>query len=410
MRRILFFVGAGVMVVGISLFLFFSSQPSTENNTGTGNGGGLFGSLFPFGQNGGTATPTETPVEGEPAEDTSPVPQLRKVSASPTVGGVFFEDDSGTVALRYIDRATGHVFEARTDNRTVRRVSNTTIPEIQEATWVNENTFIIRYLETLDEIETFFVRLASTSEEQALDGSFVSSWNRGVLNPQKTSLLSVTESSGDAVVSLSNPDGSNRRVVLSSPIRSWVPLQSRNTSYVYSAPSSGISGSLYRISSGELIPVVRNVPGLVAQVTPDDSFVIYSQSDGSRVSLFAQNIQTGEIFESPVETLASKCVVLDSDTPQAFCGVPDEFPGGAYPDDWYTGKVALSDSLWRIDFQTGSASLVALPDVDAGERLDVLHPFLSADNSYAGFINKNDLSFWIVRLNEEELTPPEDAG
>lgn len=403
MRRTLILFGIAVVVViavGVGLF-FTSSNQGAPQESGSG---GLFGSLFPFNFGGATQTPGGVVETPEPVLDTSPVPTLRKVSANPTVGGVFFEKEGGSVALRYIDRATGHIFEAETENRTVKRISNTTIPEIQEALWADEKTFVIRYLEEMETIETFFVELASTSEEQALNGNFVSSWNRGVLNPQKTTVFSATEKEYDAELALSNLDGSNRRVLLNSTIRSWIPLQSREGQYVYSAPFSGTPGFLYRLAGGNLVPVVRNIPGLLAQVSPDGGYTVFSSGEGNTVALYAQNNETGVVYESPVQTLASKCAVLPELPIRAVCGIPDEFPQGAFPNDWLLGKVGLSDSLWLVDFESGAASLLSFPEDDVAETIDVLNPFVDASGSYAGFLNKNDLSFWVLRLTEEVPT------
>ena len=403
MRRVLIISG-GVIVFFILLgFFLFFFVPSSQESGGGPAREGVFGSLFPFNFGGG-ANITEEPSDDVPiVSEGGAAPRLRKITANPAVGGIFFENGEDTGIL-YIERATGHVFEGSTENTTVKRISNTTIPEIQEVVWVNKDQFIIRYLTDEEAIETFSVRLASTSEEQALQGTFITSWDRGVLDPEGRTLFTVTEVAGDASLALVNPDGSNKRSLFTSPISSWVPLQSRNGLFVYSAPASGIPGGLFRVVGTAISSVLGNQPGLIAQVSPGGDRVLFSTGEGNAVSLFMMKTDSGEIFESPISTIADKCVFL-GDGVRVVCGVPEEFPEGEYPNDWLLGRVAFSDYLWLVDFELGSATLLSIPEDEANEIIDVLKPFVDPRDEYVGFVNKNDLSLWSLRISEEPIAP-----
>lgn len=407
MRRTLILSAIALALVLIVGFFAFITVPS-RNGSGEADGGAgsLFGSLFPFNFGGGDAGGGDTPLSDEPLEDTRPVPPLRKVSDGPSAGGFFFEkkSDDGAeeaVGIRFVERQTGHVYETATDTLTARRISNTTIPGIEEVLWQDKNNFIIRYLEG-EAVRTFRVELDAAAEgEQSVNGSFLDSWDRAALDPTREEVLAVFETGGGSRAALFNFDGSGLRSVFTSPLASWVPLQSEKGAYLASAPASGVPGFLYRLSNQTLIKIVGGISGFMPVVSPSGRYVLYSSADGSRVELFLYDTESRETFESPLDTLAVKCAFVSTDAPTVACGVPSEFPKGAYPNDWLLGRVAFSDDIWLIDPTSGLANLLALPEIDAGVPLDVAGPAVDPSGGYLGFINKNDLSFWTLSLKQQ---------
>jgi len=140
---------------------------------------------------------------------------------------------------------------------------------------------------------------------------------------------------------------------------------------------------------------------LSTKISPEGGYVLANTADGNDVSLFLENLSTGERLESPVATLVHKCAFLPEEPTQVVCGVPNEFVG-AYPEDWLLGRAALNDTLWLVNFNEGSATLLADPNDEVGELIDVYNPAMDETGSYFYFLNKNDLSFWSFELNEAE--------
>ena len=393
-----------IIIVAIVVLGFFAAllngPTSQDGDVANERGGGLFGSLFPFNfGNGGSNVPSGGGLDN-PNLDNRPVPMLRMVSDSPTTSGFLFENESGSTTMRFIERGTGHIFEANTENLTLTRISNTTIPGIQEALWVDENSIIIRYLEN-GAVQNFFVELTAGQTEQNVAGSFLDRWDRAALDQTNETLLTVTETSAGSVVESSDPEGRGARTVFTSALRSWVPLQSSRAFYLQSAPSSGVPGFLYSVSGGSLTKVVGDVPGLQTLVSSSGRYVVYSSGNGDDVELFVYDTATGEVTESVVQTLAHKCAFVAEQPLQLFCGVPNAFPNGEYPNDWLLGRVQLSDWLWVVEPLNGTATLVAVPEDDVRTAIDVWQPMVADDGSYVGFINKNNLSYWSLRLSEE---------
>lgn len=403
MRRtiILFFV-ALILVAIAAFFAFIFSPSSQENGDQSGNRGGGLGSLFPF-NFGGNNNQNQGGGSGREPEgqDNRPVPELREVSNKPTSGGFLYTNADGVVMIRYIDRATGHVFETSTESLGSVRISNTTIPGIQEVLFSDQNNFIIRYLTENDEIENFYGRLTEEREEQTLRGDFVRSWERGVFDTSGENLLVVDEDPSGSTLLLSNPDGTNERQVFISSLRSWIPLQSDGGLYVQSAPSPNIPGSLFRISNGELTKVVGGIEGMVAIVSPSGRYVLTSGGLGSQLVL--HDTEQNETYSAVFSSVATKCVFVSEAPVQIVCGVPFEMGSGEYPNDWFIGRAQFDDDIWLLEPVEGVASLLAVPSEDVGRIIDVSNIAVDASGSYVSFINKTDLSFWTLKIaNQEE--------
>jgi len=394
-----------VAIAAVAAFLLTSpsdSQDGQQNPVGT-----LFGSLFPFGSGGGSAA--EQPLlEGEDAGDNLSVgaPRLRKVSESPVSGGFLFTRE-GVPMIRFVDRSSGHVYETEADSITVTRITNTTIPGIQEVMWVDENHFMIRYLEG-EKINTFFASLDEKTEgEQSLSGFFIDSFTRGALDSERKNLFSVFTNQTGASLVLSDPDGESSRAILNTPLRSLVPLQSDDGLFVYTAPASGVNGFVYQVVGGSLVKIVGDVAGLTAKISADSSRVLVSGGGENVIGLALAGVKEGTLTDAPVDTLSAKCVFTPSASTLVLCGVPRDVPDGEYPNDWLLGRVSFSDSLWRINFESESATLVEDLAETAGEAIDVWQPSMSPDESYLLFMNKKDLSLWSYRLPETGI--PEEG-
>lgn len=381
-----------VMVVVLFAFFFTGSEGSGE---GAGeNGGGFFGSLFPFTFNGGGE---DRPlIEGGYAvtgEDTRPIPRLRQISDKPVSGMFAYTGEDNDTYIRFIERETGNVYETKGSSFETKRITNTTIPGIQEVLWINKNEFIIRYLSD-EVIENFYITLADVEGEQSVNGEFLSPFTRGSLN-KTGELLALEETAPGGVLSVSK-DGGTERVLFSSPLASWVPLNTSAGVFVASAPASGVLGFLYRVSGGSLIKQFE-APGLMALMSPEGTHALIS-SGGSTVALGALNLETREFTVAPLETLASKCAWVGENPPQVVCGIPENFPPAAYPNDWLLGRVQFSDSLWGLSLNDGSGQVLAILAEEAATPIDVFRPVVSENGEYLLFINKRDLSLWSYRI------------
>lgn len=159
-------------LIGWGIFVFQSQR----GTTGAGEEISIR-DFFPFGRTPDTSetpTPTtQTPsqnINGSSIEIPEVIPALRKISEDP-VAGAFAFNESGKTVIRFVDRATGHIFETDDTTLNIKRISNTTIPTVYEAFWISKNSVVLRHLrEDGETVESVILRMIE--EDNGLSGPF----------------------------------------------------------------------------------------------------------------------------------------------------------------------------------------------------------------------------------------------
>src|SRR3989344_7184557 len=106
---------------------------------------------LPFGSEDNTlpAAASRQPVDETPElvdKFSSPTANLFRLSATPVAGAVVFERGKQLV-VRYVDRATGHIYDANLATLEKTKVTNNTLPKIYEAYFrIDGNAVLLRYL------------------------------------------------------------------------------------------------------------------------------------------------------------------------------------------------------------------------------------------------------------------------
>jgi hypothetical protein len=324
------------------------------------------------------------------------VPRIRKVSEEPVAGATFVNGIKGEPSMRYIERDSGHWYETPVNALTLVRLTNTTVPGVHDALWVNASTSIMRFLAEDESVENFVALYAATTTDQELKGAYIDPYARIAVGADGTIIGALAGQNGSAIETF-KVDGKKKVTRYTSPLTSWVPHTAHGAHYVVSAPAAGVLSSVYEVVNNELERVFGDVPGLsvlFAQVGPD---ILYSSGGRNAVALYVYDGALGERRELPLATLAEKCAWAPA--PRAvLCGVPTAIPAGDYPDDWLLGRVHTSDSLWFIDTETGQTQALVDLEEQVGVPLDVGQLQVSSDGQYALFINKNDQTLWSVAL------------
>jgi len=232
-------IGVVFIIVCILIWYFlFSGGGATQ--TGPGNNQQ---NLFPFGpgsatnggkgNNGQNGNATTTINLGGPHAPATP--RLRHISFVPTAGAVAFDISTSTnatttttVFIRWIERATGHIFETPSESLTVNEISNTTIPKIHEALWSSDgNNVILRYLkDDQTTIRTFWAKVISgVSPEKAMEGSFFPDDINNV-SVFGNKLFYVKENPDGAQGIEANIDGSSKVEIFDSTFGDWASAPS----------------------------------------------------------------------------------------------------------------------------------------------------------------------------------------
>lgn len=411
-KKILIIILALGLIAG-GIFLFFY-KPSTE--TGTEGESVDVGNFFPQGDGDGTTgenstgSDTEEPLGGTGAS--KPIERLVKLYANPTSGAGVSTSKTGDV-IRFIDKATGHIFETPTDNLVVTKISNTTIPKIYESIWTeNAQGVVIRYLKDDNQtIESFYAKLKSTassgtedgSSPQTLEGTFLpQNISTLAVSPQKTQLFYMSESVEGSTGAQSNPDGTKRVELFKSPLREWNVLwPSANIITLTTKPSFSIRGILYFFNkTTSALEKILSADGLTTLVSPDVTRVLYSENIGGLTSTSLFNVKTKVVSAFPIQTLVEKCAWSLNEKDVVYCAAPKNgVLFGNLPDEWYQGVTSFEDEIWKIDLGTGSTERLASPSTEAREDVDAINVFVSPKEDLLIFTNKKDDSLWAVRLS-----------
>ncbi len=399
-----------VLIAGVFAFLYF-----TQKDSGSGGRGISVRDFFPFGQESSTpaTTPsqeTENRVPVETAKTPTVPPDLRQIYAYPVSGAGAFSSTSTTV-VRFIDKATGNLYEAETDLDIVTRISNTTIPKVYSAIFSDKNSVVLRYAQDdTDLIETVYGKVA-TSTATSTAGSVVElktvyldpNIKELVLSDKNDRILSITQSGTGSIGTLSKPDGTTKTQLFTSPIREWVPQWLKtNTVTLTTKASTEVAGFMYSVNTtnGVMQPILSNIFGLTTLTNNIASTTLftYSTTDGIfALQTYDWNKKVTTQFPlSP--TFVDKCVWSKKNADLVYCAVPHTMPKGDYPDAWYKGLVSFSDDIWRVNVSTGNKELVAELKTISGRDLDVINPSLDGAENYFVFTNKTDLTLWSYKL------------
>lgn len=390
---------AVILLVGGGIILYFTLQ--TEENKKEGGGiGEFFSNLFPGGGE-RELTPEEKArlEEGQEGGALPPGTEAGKSESFQLVreavsGATLVKNPStGSGRVRYIERASGHLFEMDLDGGNKNRISNTTIPAIFEVIWSSTgNRAILKYYSG-DGQNIFSANFTGSSTQ----GIFLSpEIKSAAFSPRGDRIAYVLPSGDGAEIITATPENKTQTLRLKSQSASWGVLwPDDNNLYLLSLPSAYLDGFLYRLnlSSGSFTKILGPKAGILASVSGSDIFFSEADLNNRSVLNSLADISKGSIKSLALKTLPEKCAWSKKAHEILFCGVPLPFPGGIYPDDWYKGKISFTDVILKINTQNGSASSILIP-----EAVDIVEPFLSEDEALLFFVNKKDGSLWRVKL------------
>jgi hypothetical protein len=387
---IIFIIVLGGLALIIAGVIAFSSLFQKSSGGVSGNIDELFSSLFPFGQ----STPRQ--LGGSASTDgggqTGPVPVLREISREP-VAGFYIASSS---VIRYAEVNTGHIYETPTNSLAVTRRTNTTFAGVQNAVWVSENSVVYQRADA-DVITNSLVSFSTSSIDQLVVGRPLSGFRSVAVSPNVPRVVTTTRSLTNTTVSVTDQEENQRRVVFTSPIKSWTAFPAGNEVYVETSPSDG-AGFLFKVLQGGGLEKIRGgLRGLMAVARPDGQYFALSTVTEGAIRLEFIDAFASSVGTSPVATLAEKCAWFASAQPLLACGVP-QTPTNVSVESWYMGLRSFTDDVWIIDPIKETATFVRSLEGEAGRPIDIIDPQVSPDGRYFLFKNKNDLSLWSLDL------------
>ncbi|MCX6751264.1 MAG: hypothetical protein NT161_00640 [Candidatus Nomurabacteria bacterium] len=445
-RNVILLIIILVVVVAVVFGFFYFYQP--KNTTGGTTGTNFFANFLPFGKS-KTTTPTNintpTDVSGyvPTTEGEKQNARLKKISSFPVAGyGVFMKERFKDVpvitqetpppnlpltkgeagggltstkpvvpptefapALRYVNKATGNIYQTFADKIDERKFSSTVIPKVYEAFFGNSGgSVIMRYLKGDNTIETFVGTLqkeylgADSIGTNEVTGSFLPENISDVSVSSDASKIFYLFNTGDSVAGVSFALQTNTKIqVFDSPFTEWLSSWPNSKMItITTKPSVNVPGYMYAINPDkkDFNKIIGGINGLTTLASPDGKMVLYADNN---LSLNVFTIETGNSNLLGVKTLPEKCV-WGTASGVIYCAVPKFIDRGQYPDSWYQGEVSFSDQIWKIDIASGNTTMISDPTSIGGEEVDGIKLSLDEGQNYLFFVNKKDSYLWELQL------------
>lgn len=429
-------------VIAVFGFLYFQGGGTTP---GGENAGTNFLSRFnPFASNNTPTSPAETPPidingDGIITNEEMAVVKLKKVSSMPIAGFTIFAKErlkeeilvtptetttppqtpikkvatkpvppktEFALALRYVERATGNIYQTFADKIEERRFSGTIIPKVYDAYFGNSaSSVVMRHLKGDDRtIETFMGTLPKEKLGEDLDtneikGSFLVDNIKDIsVSPDASKIFYLFNAGESALGTTLNLSDSKKTQIFDSAFTEWNSFwPSSKIVTLTTKPSGGVPGYMYTVDVDKknLTKVLGGVNGLTTLMSPDGKLILYSNNN---LSLYLYHTDTKTFELLGVKTLPEKCT-WDKTSEFIYCAVPSFIENTTYPDSWYRGEVSFSDQIWRISIKDRNATMIADPFLFAGgEDIDGIKLSVDSTENYLFFVNKKDSYLWELEL------------
>lgn len=401
-QKQILYIALGLIVVGLLLFYgyryFFLPKVSPTDNsllpstTGTSSG-------FPTNV---TPKPNQNNEEGVSA----PEPTLFQIHDKPTVGFVVFNRGLNSFA-RFIEQGSGHVYEYNFDSKEKRRISNTSIPKIQTASFAKDgNTVAFQYLES-GVIRSGIGQLATTSEEGSYKKiTFLPADLTSIaISPLGNEVAYSTVGANGGIVGVADKDGTKARTVFSSPLTRWFVSWHSADSIIVETPLSAEGGASYSVNARTAVAsTIVASSGYFSGVTgaSDGIHFLYTPVWSKGVTRLNTKDDT-EFVGFSMNTIPSKCSFMATSTDFALCASSSgtNAPIIAGLEAWLRGEGYAKDYLYLINFRKAFWSPIIKTE-DLGDRsFDVEHVEVDMKMLFGAFKERESETLWGFRLRPE---------
>ncbi len=416
-----------ILLIALGLFMFLGNgKEKIQDFFADGTDFGSFFDVEPQSQNDFIETPQVTdPVLTTTIDGKFAAPILRQISYEPVSGYMFYATTSTTTttslgqdglvvttntistttAIRFQERATGHIYDVFEFIFAPQKVSNITTQKIYNTIFsTNPNVFLHQTLAFNNEqIRTTFNKLImSTSTPPSLAQSDLSAIVTDfVYNIPANKLIYSIEQNNNSNIYTANIDKTAEKLVTTLSFNEFLidPINATDVLLTTKA-SQRIPGYSYILNTttGAFNKILGNIPGLLVKVSPDKKYYIYSQSEQTRPSIRIYNTTTQTTNLVALDTIPEKCIFSQANPNDLYCFGALTYRGAQYPDDWYKGKIFNSDSLYKIDLSTNYIQQIYNFEVE-GLSFDAINPQLTYKDGFLLFQSKYDLTLWSLDIN-----------
>ena len=383
---------------------------------------------------------------GDPANDSALLPsnegdeqnlidqagkKLRQLSTIPSAGAIALQNSTGAQTVRFVAKETGNIHDVDISTLQTNRVTNTAIPRVEQAFFMNEGkNVILQYVAEPETIKTVYTQIVPATGENIghLETSFLPDniTSLSVSPNGKEVFFLVQSSTGVVGFTLTPPKTLSGYIscpstpckqVFNFPFSEWNTEYFGNTQILLTTkPAVGIQGFAYTLdtSSGALTRVLGNTNALTTHTDFSGKKFLFSelQENTTVLRIATPENKAGShdpYVIMPFNTLPEKCT-WGTSADILYCGAPSDTYKGNLPDNWYQGIMPSVDTIWKYTISNSETTIASAPQIDAGVELDTTYPFISAGtNENLIFTNKTDSTLWALSLHPEQQSNRDDS-
>src|SRR3989344_267388 len=153
-KRNIIIIILALIIAGVSAYSYFFVQKNQESNSANQADGGFFSNLFPSsGENtissnkDDSSNGTDTIKDSITDEDNEDYGEILEPPKQLTMDPISGYGVVSTSSARYIESATGHIYEVDFKGENYSRLSNTTLLKTEESFWSPKaDKVLVRYL------------------------------------------------------------------------------------------------------------------------------------------------------------------------------------------------------------------------------------------------------------------------
>jgi len=393
-----------IIMLAAGFFAFFAGKKPVETTNEPTTAGG-------FPDTGDSARRKSSASLGGRASSSkfgkeSPKNILTQLTKNAVSGAAYY----GTTTALYMERATGHIYKINLDGTNSVRLSNATVPKSFEAGWsYKSDKMAVRYFEDPAPgsiklaVKTFLasighlLKATSTSEAELKGLALPSSVSEIAVSPAEDKVFYLNDLGNGSVEGVvADFSNKNQKKIFELPFGEFnISWPTKDNIVLLTKPSAKAEGYLYFLNSkiGVLSRILGGIKGLTAVVSPDGEKIVFSGlgRDGTESKVY--NVKTKTVSELGFATLADKCAWGRKNKNMIYCAVSAKKPDNNQPDGWYQGTVSFDDGIWSKNITTGESKSVL-----SRFGADIINIFVSDDENYLIFTDKNDGTLWSLKL------------
>ena len=311
-----------------------------------------------------------------------------------------------TTYLFFVEKSSGNIYKRDFSTNKIIRVTNTTIPAVQDATFLRNGSSVVieTYNKNTLKTEVFVADVPQTisldsptslgSPVLLQDGifSFAPSYDGSALyylvpNQKGSTLYRYTKEKGSVFIE-------------SLPLKDITLSVTNKDIYVVSKPSAYVPGFVFK--TAPFVVIYGGKTGFSLNPAPTNSVSLVSMWSNTGLFSYVHGLNNGKDQPLKDSFLAEKCSWSQTSS-FLFCGGDQDvfIGGGALPESWYKGDVSFRDTLYVIRSSNGSFTsdnLLSISD-EGKEDIDLIKPVFNNTSSFFGFINKKDGALWLLDVS-----------